>query len=345
MIKKAGISRATLNNYIKRGLIAKPIIKKPAEKSSKAKRIGYFDLETLERIMQILALKNQGYSMSQVADFLAIENNQTNDKQLHLQFNDEEKSRSLRNENMMQCVSLKELDKEKIIDEKQIFSDGMKYHCFSVLVAKLKDVIRDELPSREYALLLEWLWDNAQTILEGFDGVMSNCSEDKVILFFIKKDDKSTYVFKSLYAALELKKLMLEYDNILKEKGKMNNEIHLDIGISEGHGLLKKTLNGIKDNIYNDFGTTVLKAEALADFSSCGSIWTTKSTIEILDESEYRKVKYGIRTTETNNSKVENVTYNRYTRLIDRIDISNPDNKKFLSIAILPIAEIYQITE
>lgn len=344
LIKKAGISRATLNNYIKLGLIAKPIIKKPLEERSKAKRIGYFDHATLGRILQILTLKKQGYSMSQVADFLIGEGHQTNDKQMHLQFHDERKLESLQNGKTIQSFSLKEIDKEKAIDEKQIFSGSMKFHCFSVLVAKLKDAIRAELPSREYNLLYEGLRDNANTILEECDGVMGNCSEDRVILFFIKRDDKATYVFKSLYAALELKKKMLEYGNTLKEKGKLNSEIHLGIGIVEGHGLLKKIWNGIRDSVI-DFGTTVSNAEALADFSSCGSIWTTKSTLEMLDDPEYRKIKYGITTMQTNNSKVENITYNRYTRLIDRVDISNPDNKKYLSIAVLPIAEIYQITK
>ena len=43
LIKRTGLSRATLNNYIKAGMLPRPVVKKPnLTDLSKAKRIGYF---------------------------------------------------------------------------------------------------------------------------------------------------------------------------------------------------------------------------------------------------------------------------------------------------------------
>lgn len=53
LLEKTGISRATLNNYIKRGLIDKPTIRTGAEAGSGSARMGFFPEETVALIAQI----------------------------------------------------------------------------------------------------------------------------------------------------------------------------------------------------------------------------------------------------------------------------------------------------
>ena len=62
---QAGISRATLNNYIGLGLLSKPVLR--SSDPSGARVLGYFPDDTLQRISRIQNLKRQGWSMTRIA--------------------------------------------------------------------------------------------------------------------------------------------------------------------------------------------------------------------------------------------------------------------------------------
>ncbi|MFZ5799453.1 MAG: adenylate/guanylate cyclase domain-containing protein [Desulfobulbaceae bacterium] len=70
IIDTAGISRATLNNYIKAGLLPRPVVGPPPPEEHGAKQIGYFPESVLGRLEQIKALKSQGRSMEEVVALL-----------------------------------------------------------------------------------------------------------------------------------------------------------------------------------------------------------------------------------------------------------------------------------
>ncbi|NQV54897.1 MAG: hypothetical protein HQ503_03490, partial [Rhodospirillales bacterium] len=67
VIKKSGISRATLNNYIALGLIIGPLVKNPDSPSDKARRLGYFPESVLDRLNEIADLKKQGLRMAEIS--------------------------------------------------------------------------------------------------------------------------------------------------------------------------------------------------------------------------------------------------------------------------------------
>ena len=67
IIEKTGISRATLNNYIKLGILPKPIVRRPGPEEKGVKQIGYFPADVLERILKVKLLKQQGNSMEDIA--------------------------------------------------------------------------------------------------------------------------------------------------------------------------------------------------------------------------------------------------------------------------------------
>jgi class 3 adenylate cyclase/DNA-binding transcriptional MerR regulator len=71
LLDKTGISRATLNNYINKGLIARPSVHRPDMDISTAKQMGFFPELTAERIRDIQRLKKEGYSMDEIAQKLA----------------------------------------------------------------------------------------------------------------------------------------------------------------------------------------------------------------------------------------------------------------------------------
>tara|TARA_B100000315_G_scaffold259931_1_gene318187 strand:- start:12348 stop:13925 length:1578 start_codon:yes stop_codon:yes gene_type:complete len=69
LLEKAGVSRATLNNYIGMGLIPKPVVKNPDSADDKARRLGYFPAESLDRLREIDEMKKRGMRM---ADIVAV---------------------------------------------------------------------------------------------------------------------------------------------------------------------------------------------------------------------------------------------------------------------------------
>jgi adenylate cyclase len=68
IINKTGISRATLNNYIRMNLLPRPVVKRPKETSVRARILGYFPESAIDSIIQIKELKKKGYSMDSIAD-------------------------------------------------------------------------------------------------------------------------------------------------------------------------------------------------------------------------------------------------------------------------------------
>jgi adenylate cyclase len=63
ILKMTGISRATLNNYIKYAIIPAPLVKRPDDPDIRARKIGYFPKIVLERIATIKRMKEEGKSM------------------------------------------------------------------------------------------------------------------------------------------------------------------------------------------------------------------------------------------------------------------------------------------
>jgi DNA-binding transcriptional MerR regulator len=73
ILERTGISRATLNNYIKVGILPKPLVQRPMEGGGGTKKIGYFPLQTLERIEFVQRLKREGKSMGEITDLLRLD--------------------------------------------------------------------------------------------------------------------------------------------------------------------------------------------------------------------------------------------------------------------------------
>ena len=72
LLEKTGISRATLNNYVARGLLPRPMVARPEARGSKQPRqLGYFPEEVIARIEQIQQWKREGLSMDEIESRLA----------------------------------------------------------------------------------------------------------------------------------------------------------------------------------------------------------------------------------------------------------------------------------
>lgn len=67
ILETTGISRATLNNYIKIGILPRPVVQRPKDTIRGVKKIGYFPREMLKRIETVKRLKKEGLSMEEIA--------------------------------------------------------------------------------------------------------------------------------------------------------------------------------------------------------------------------------------------------------------------------------------
>ncbi|MDA0240085.1 MAG: hypothetical protein O3A84_08680, partial [Proteobacteria bacterium] len=72
IMDRAGISRATLNNYISWGLLPKPEVRRPEAGSSRARRLGYFPESALNTIQEISRLKKSGVRMEAIVDSMGL---------------------------------------------------------------------------------------------------------------------------------------------------------------------------------------------------------------------------------------------------------------------------------
>ncbi|OPL11484.1 MAG: hypothetical protein AVO39_05240 [delta proteobacterium MLS_D] len=70
VLERTGISRATLNNYIKMGILPRPSVRIPEAGATGTKRIGYFPRWVLDRIDEVRRLKNDGLSIEGIVDIL-----------------------------------------------------------------------------------------------------------------------------------------------------------------------------------------------------------------------------------------------------------------------------------
>jgi class 3 adenylate cyclase len=66
ILAKTGISRATLNNYIKLGILSKPIISNPGLEGKGPRQLGFFPDDAIARIETINKLKQEGNTMSEI---------------------------------------------------------------------------------------------------------------------------------------------------------------------------------------------------------------------------------------------------------------------------------------
>ena len=67
ILVKTDISRATLNNYIKMGILPRPAVRRIETDQKGSKQIGYFPEEVFERIATVKRLKKRGGSMEEIA--------------------------------------------------------------------------------------------------------------------------------------------------------------------------------------------------------------------------------------------------------------------------------------
>jgi len=309
IIEKTGISRATLNNYIKLGILPRPLVKKPEDARTRAKKIGYFPETVIERILIVKKMKKNGSFMEDIVNRLHETINSTEEGLLKLTINN------------LHCP------------DQRIPS----LVSFSVLVADLQDSVRicADLPPEEYFELINQVWKCIEGSFKKYYGLYGKHAGDSMVYYFLKDKD-SNYLMNSIYCALELREKVKKLGMEWKARKGWFHDLYMNIGINEGQEYFGAIVHspGIE---FTAFGDSVNYAGRLSDFARYGSIWTTKNMISKLSIEERKKIRFGIRRKEHDR---EIIIKNMFSRVMDLFPDDNLRYRKFMDITHLPVTEI-----
>lgn len=350
IIEKTGISRATLNNYIKMNLLPRPHVRKPEKSPVRARMLGYFPDSVIDTIGQIKALKQQGSAMNVIIERLKRsdlikpsgegtmrEASRTPDiygtgKFLRSGPTDyriipEETRHPLENPSPRRKNNINELHRHLM----------PAFASFCVLVADLQNSVRicAELPPDEYFELINRIWVCAEGSFKRYNAAHGKHPGNGMLYYFPKDRDKR-YMINAILCALELRDIIKQINTEWKVRKGWFNELQLNIGINEGEEYFG-TITASPGAELTTLGDTVNHAGRLSDFSRCGAIWTTKNLINKLCDDERERIRYGIRHIDKEHEVVVESTFCRI------VDIMTPDtvkNSRFMDIATLAITEI-----
>lgn len=319
---KTGISRATMNNYIKMGIIPKPLIKKPNDKTIKAKKIGYFYDSALEAVNQVRLYKKEGRSMKEIAvRFFQTTNEPHENDDIVKKSNDMATGKNDRQAVYHGIIPL----------------DTPSFRKFAVLSACLNNSSRicAELPADIYFKILTQLRRITEEIFKKHHCIIKKNSGDKIICYFFKDIDNN-YLINAISCAAGLRKRMININYELETNKEWLNNIFLNIGICEGEEYIGVISSPFTDEIIT-IGNSECYAISLCEAGEPGSILTTKNLINKMSEFEKQKIRYGIR------RKIDDSTItieNIFSRLMNLLPHDDSRYKKFTEIRELAVTEI-----
>jgi len=352
IINKTGISRATLNNYIKMGILPHPLVKKPGDHThSKARQMGYFPFSVLAVFDRIKQYKQEGRRMAEISKLLeeasipSLTENRSgmsiNETGMSIPSRDASAYRN-ESEELFPFEGIQPGDPSANKDTKRdiriiLKQGGVSLLYFSVLVAQIQNStkMRAELPADVYITLIRQILKSATLICRQHFGVSGRHPGDGVAYYFLKDAD-SSYPMNAVVCALELRQMMKRISREWKMKNEHFDELLLNIGISEGHEYIG-AIPAAAAVEYISLGDSINAARRLSDLASSGAIWATKNLMNILQVQDNEQIRYGMyRITQNREVWVEKT----FSRVGDLISQDDPKHRKYLDIGSLTVTEI-----
>ncbi len=352
IINISGISRATLNNYIKMGILPRPLVKRPEDYTiSRAKQMGFFPRSVLNTLDKIRQYKKDGCRMVEICKLLT-------EKPI-LSSEGSQNGEATKDTGRIlfeRPVSDYRNESEELFSHDEIYTgyhsgeSDMKneiratlrqgtvnlFH-FSVLVAEIQGTAKicAELPPYEYICLIKQIFKSMAFIFKKYFGVYGKHPGTGIVFYFLKDRD-SSYLMNAVICALELREMMKKFSHEWKNKKEFFDDLYLNIGISDGHEFLG-TVPAAPAVEHVSLGDSINSARRLSELAYSGAIWTTKKLLILLDEKERRHIHYGIyRRIQDREVLVEKI----FSRVKDLFPPDDPRYSKYMDIWSLPVTEI-----
>ena len=332
LIKKTNISRATLNNYIRINILPKPDVRRPSDPLIRAKRIGYFPESALSTLEQIKTLKKDGLTMTMILERLK-KTTQAPQRAYGM------KRKSSTQVSLFEDILPEPAEKSarsSVRDDYGTLSPDFRSFC--VLAADLQDAdrVRAELHSEEYFDLVCQLSDSAWAVGERSHGLRGRHPWQGITVFYFLKTSDNAYLMNAVHCAIELREAMMKLTVEWKLRKGWFNELHLNIGISEGEEHLGfiQTPTGASPAT---FGGALQEAIGLAELACDGSIWMTKRVIQKMSRKDREKIRYGIRHFGQDR---EAFVKNSFARTRDVMPGEPSGSRRFADVENLAVTEI-----
>jgi hypothetical protein len=356
ILHKSGISRATLNNYIRMGILPHPIVKRPDDNTvSKAKQMGYFPYSVLDILDRIIQYKKKGCLMDEICTLLTQKSIGSSEgiAEDTVPANDtvrmipKKPFSDYRNENEELFPFMKtghgtlSTDTATKRDARVLFRQGKPMLLsFSILAAELQNAAKicAELPPEEYFGLIRRIWKSTSLSFKKHFGIYGKHTDNGIVFYFLKGPD-SSYLMSAIVCALELRDMMKTMSHEWKMSRGFLDDLYLNIGISEGQEFVGTVAAAPAAEIIS-MGDSLRSARLLSDLACSGSVWTTKDLLNRLDEKDKKKIRYGIYQKE---QKRDLLVENVFSRVMDLIPQNDPKYCKYMDIGTLPVTEIQNL--
>ena len=355
VMHRTGISRATLNNYIRLGIIPCPVVRKPdSEANTKARRMGYFPVSVLNLLENLRQHKEKGYRIKEIQEIFSGRSldhsetdtvqagsyNKPSGKPSRSQYHVTEELFPLETKIELP-LSYKKKPKSGKASIEIMFKEGVPIPIsFSVLCAKIHDISRisAEMFPEDFFKLLHQVWSYANSILSQYFGIYGRGACHGIVYYFVENDD-SDYLMNAILAAVELKESMKKLNRELKGSVWGDQDIFLNIGLAEGNDYFGCiSVRPWKD--YLAMGDAATEAVKLSDFGNSGSIWSTKSLLTRLNGNDRTRIEYGIRRRQPNG---EQFVGKRFSRIGDLVGNDRERVLLFNDINEIIVTEIINI--
>ena len=336
LMRKTGISRATLNNYIKSGILPNPLVKiitKDQEEST-ARRLGYFPKWAPDRVAEVKRLKQAGFSMTEIADRFgsaspyAPDDTDQNQRPI-LPFSPPGASRTRTGPT-----------KSVFLDSDSMEEPALVSLCTMVALWPDLSILEAEFLPRDFLGLVNDLRKSQFPIIEKHHGLLGKATKASLVCYFIDHLDRS-YLMDAVYCAIELRRNLTVFDQLRQTKHGLAPDLTINIGLAAGQeyfGTLWST-NSCPDFVA--LGSSTIQAEHLAAFATNSSIWATKEIISRLDDQELEAIDFGIDYLKHHRG---DFSLRSSARISDLLEAYGRDADAFKDIAALPVTEIMGIS-
>lgn len=337
VLEKTGITRVTLHNYIKLGIIPSPIIGPPRDGKAKTRKIGYFPSDVIETISLIKKYKKDGYSLGMIAQKLSEDG-------LKKKFidSDQHNTNGKEGTNQLKVINNGQ-EKRDPFSEKQInplpFNKLPAFCSLVIIVAELHNAAKflSQLHPSEFFELISQVWSAVAVSFEKCHGRSGKQVGDGIVSYFLAEPQESyRHILSAVRCVFEIRKKIADIDAEWKVRKKWDDTLRVNIGIHEG----REWVGHIPPiNQIVALGDTAKIAGLLSDFACEGSLWVSKHMLSLLPPEFQKGLVFGIRRP---SPEGEMFIANTFSRIMDLIDLDHPENIRFMDIGTLSAAELIQ---
>jgi class 3 adenylate cyclase len=272
ILEQTGISRATLNNYIAAGLIARPEVLPPGPQDGDAPRIGYFPDETVERIETIQRLKREGWSLGRIVALFA------------------DAGEAAPVPPVPPAAPIAPL-LSTLPSPRAGVADSPQAMVIAVLAVTLHDAdsLWVALSVHDYFALTNEVSGEIRRIVSARDGQVMRVAPHRFVCRFLPRP-KGDHLWNALQASVAVREAVREVSGRWKLRRGWDMDVLANAGLCEGESWVSASP---QDDV-QIVGETLDDAQELARCARRGSVLVTRSLIGRLPEDMRRQVVHGV---------------------------------------------------